>query len=214
MVLVEACVTSLEEAEKAFDLGANRLELCVQLDTGGLTPHLELVADVLETVDLPLSVMVRPRAGSFHMSAQELGRMVRDVNRIADAGADGIVLGVLDAQGQVDVAALSELVDAADPVPVTFHRAFDLVADPVAALEDLVEAGVDRVLTAGGAGTAWDNRDMLARLVDAAGARITIMAGGGIRADHVVDLIDVTQVDDIHARASAIADIMRALRAG
>jgi len=212
MVLVEACVTTLEEAEKAFESGANRLELCVNLDVGGLTPHLELVADVLETVDLPLAVMIRPRAGSFHMNAQELARMERDVTRIADAGADGIVLGVLDAQGQVDVAALSKLVDAADPVPVTFHRAFDGVADPVAALEDLIEAGVDRVLTAGGAGTAWEGRDVLASLVEAAGGRITIMAGGSIRADHVADLVEITGVEDIHARASAIADLMRVVR--
>lgn len=212
MVLVEACVTTLDEAEKAFESGANRLELCVNLDVGGLTPHLELVADVLETVDLPLAVMIRPRAGSFHMNEQELARMERDVTRIADAGADGIVLGVLDAQGQVDVAALSKLVDAADPVPVTFHRAFDGVADPVAALEDLIEAGVDRVLTAGGSGTAWEGRDILAQLVEAADGRITIMAGGSIRADHVADLVEVTGVEDIHARASAIAELMRVVR--
>ncbi len=214
VILVEACVTTLEEAIAASKAGAHRLELCAKLDEGGVTPYLELFNDILDVVELPICVMIRPRPGSFHMTPDEISRMIRDVERFADAGVDGLVVGVLDAKGEPDAGAIAELVDAAHPVPLVFHRAFDQCPDPLKALDVLFDAGIDRILTAGGTGTAWENRATLKALVAAAEGRLTIMAGGGIRADHVQSLIDETGVIDIHARASAIPGIVAALAEG
>lgn len=213
VILVEACVTSVEEAIAASKAGAHRLELCAKLDEGGVTPYLELFNDVLDVVELPICVMIRPRSGSFQMTPQEISRMIRDVERFADAGVDGLVLGVLNDAGEPDIGAVTELVDAAHPVPVVFHRAFDLCTQPLKALDGLFDAGIDRILTAGGNGTAWENRETLKALVAAAEGRLTVMAGGGIRANHVQALIDETGVLDIHARASAISGVVGALAA-
>ncbi|PIQ63065.1 MAG: copper homeostasis protein CutC [Bacteroidetes bacterium CG12_big_fil_rev_8_21_14_0_65_60_17] len=208
VILVEACVTSLEEAEAAAKAGVHRLELCRRLDTGGLSPYVEQFNDILNTVDLPIGVLIRPTDGNFRADTAHLGRLIREVERFCDAGADAIVVGVLGTDNQPDQEAMTEIVNAALPVPVVFHRAFDLCPKPLDALEILFDAGVDRILTSGGEGTAWDNRDRLKELAAAAEGRMTIMAAGGVRADHVQALLEHTGILDVHARASAIPDIM------
>lgn len=214
MVVVEACVTSVAEAVASVRAGAHRLELCVDLEVGGLTPGVELLGAVVEAAGAPVFTMVRPRPGPFRVPPTEIDRMAATVATLRAAGARGIVLGVLDADGGIDGPALSTLVAAARPLPVTFHRAFDEVGDAEAALETLLEMGVARVLTGGGPGRAWDQRDRLAELVRAAADRLTVLAGGGVRDNHVVELVAATGVREVHARAAGIPGVVQALQRG
>ncbi len=213
MTLIEACVTSLEEAAAAWRAGADRNEFCSRLDVGGLTPDASMLSAIRCAVGIPAFAMVRPRPGSFHMNAAEIRHMVDQINELRPAGANGLVLGVLDGRGRIDEAALADLVAAADGRPVTFHRAFDEVARPVEALEALIEAGVARVLTAGGPGTAWEGRGTLQKLVQAAGDRITVVGAGGVRGEHAVALLEETGLTELHARASAIPELVEHVRA-
>ncbi|MBT8337215.1 MAG: copper homeostasis protein CutC [Gemmatimonadetes bacterium] len=210
-VTVEACVTSVAEARAAAEAGAGRLEVCRRLEVGGLTPSAHDLREVTEAVSVPLYAMVRPRAGDYRARAGEVERMLASIEALREAGAAGFVVGVLDGAGAVDTVALAELVDAAGPRPVTFHRAFDEVRDRGAALESLACTGVARVLTSGGAETAWDGRAELQRMVGAAPPGITILAGGRVRGDHVRDLVARTGLREVHARAAGVAGVCRAL---
>lgn len=209
--VVEACVTSAAEAQAAEAAGASRVELCINLEVGGLTPPPKLVEAVKASCTLPVSVLVRSRP-DFLASPADVAEMVQDIARFAALGADGFVLGILDPRGRIDISALSDLVAAAGSVPVVFHKAFDEVPFPLESLESIARAGVSRVLTSGGAATAWEGRATLRELVDRAEDRITVMAGGRVRADHVRQLVRETGVREIHARASAVADLVTALR--
>lgn len=211
-VLVEACVTSRAEAEASARAGVHRLELCVDLEVGGLTPPSDLVEEVVAAVDVPVFAMVRPRAGDFRPRLGEVDAMLRSVENLRRAGAAGFVVGLLDRGGEVHGPATADVVVAAAGLPVTFHRAFDEVPDPQAALESLVNVGVARVLTGGGPGRAWDGRDVLRRLVARGGDRIAVLAGGGVRGDHVAELVRVTGTREVHVRAAGIPGVMEALR--
>lgn len=212
-IVVEACVTGLGEAVACVAVGARRLELCRDLAVGGLTPDLAVARAVCGAVSAPVFAMVRSSAGPFHATPREVDALGRTIADLARAGVSGIVLGFLDRERRIDRAALSDLcaVAVAASLPVTFHRAFDEIAEFEPALESLIEAGVARVLTAGGLRSAWDGRDRLARLVALAGGHITIVAGGGVRADHVGALIEATGVREVHARASAVGGLCGAL---
>jgi copper homeostasis protein CutC len=209
-VLVEACVTGAEEARAAESAGADRLELCRDLDAGGLTPDLRVLEDVLARVTVPVNAMVRLHPGSFRTRAGDVDAMAREIERLVAAGAHGVVLGLLGADDRVDRAATGALVAAASGRPVTFHRAFDATPDLLEALDDLARAGVARVLTAGGPGRALDGASTLAELVRRE-RKVTILAGGRVRGDHVVRLAESTGVREVHARGEAVAAIVRAL---
>lgn len=211
-VLIEAAVESLDDALSAADGAADRLELCLRLDLGGTTPDRELIEVVLDRVDLPVLAMIRPRGGSFTYSARELARMLRDIAMASELGVAGVVLGVLDAQHRVDVAAMRTLMDAAGELPVTFHRAIDRTPDILAALDDVASLGVARVLTSGGAPTAREGITTLASLVERAGDRLRIVAGGGVRAHNVREIVERTGVSDVHARCEGDAQRIRAIR--
>lgn len=186
--------------EAAHAGGAGRLELCAALELEGLTPQDALVRDALAMRDpLPAFAMVRPRAGDFHYSAGELARMLADIERLARLGVQGIVTGALTADDRIDARATGRLVEAAAPLPVTFHRAFDRVARPTDALEELVQLGVRRVLTSGGAASAWEGRRVLRELVEAARGRILVVPGGGVRVDHAALLVAATGAREIHS---------------
>jgi len=200
-MLVEACVESLEEALAAERGGAKRLELCVNMDVGGTTPSPELFRAVRARVGIPIAMMIRPRGGSFVYSNAELESMRRDLDLAAELGADVAVIGVLD-DGRVDVARTRELVTRAGSIPVTFHKAFDVVEDQERDLDVLIDAGVTRVLTSGGAETAIGGADALARLVDQAAGRIIIMPGGKVRGDNVREIVERTSVREVHARCN------------
>lgn len=216
-ILVEAAVESLDDALAAIEGGASRLELCGDLNVGGVTPSASLVSTVLERVGAPVFVMIRPRGGSFTYSRTEFDHMRRDVDSMRGLGVDGIVLGLLDERGGIDVRRTELLVAAADGLPVTFHRAFDRVRDYRDALEAVIDAGVDRVLTSGGAPTALAGVDVLSDLVQQAGDALIVIAGGEVREHNAREIAEHSGVREVHARcesdAARIAGIVAALAA-
>jgi copper homeostasis protein len=213
-VLVEACVDAIDAALEAERGGARRIELCGELLQGGVTPSGGLLSAVWERVDIPVFVLVRPRTGDFLYTREELDVMHRDVAIAKSLDADGVVLGALTADGDVDMPAMRALIDGARPMRVTFHRAFDFARDQDAALDQLLELGVDRVLTSGGAPTALEGAAALRRFVERAGDRLTIVAGGSITASTVADVVRTSGVREVHVRgAASVASAMRHRRA-
>jgi len=198
-VLFESCVDSLQAAVASERGGAGRIELCARLDVAGLTPSLDLVRGCAGAVTIPVFVMVRPRAGDFVYTSGDIDAMVRSIGAAAAAGARGIVTGALGRDATVDADAMRRLIAAARPLPVTFHRAIDATRDRDEALDALIALGVDRVLTSGGAPTALEGADAIARLVARAGGRMTIIAGGSVRAGNVREIVRRTGVREVHA---------------
>jgi copper homeostasis protein len=200
LTLVEAAVETLDSALAAERAGADRIELCDNLSDGGTTPGAGLIVAVAEGTQLPVFVLIRPRAGGFVYSDDEFDVMIRDIELAGRMGVAGIVTGALTPDSRVDAERMRNLVKAAAGLPVTFHRAIDFAMNLPAALEEAIEAGASRVLTSGGAATAWEGMDLIAALVDQARKRITIIAGGGIREHNVRDVIARTGVREVHAR--------------
>jgi copper homeostasis protein len=200
-VLVEACVESVESAVAAAEGGADRVELCDALVEGGTTPSAGSIRLARERLDIGICVMIRPRGGDFLYTDLEFEIMRRDVVTARDLGADGVVLGLLRPDGTVDRERTARLVDDAGPVPVTFHRAFDVSRDPMEALETLIDLGVRRVLTSGQTATALESLPLIAKLVRTAGSRITILAGGGITPANAARVVAETGVGEIHLYA-------------
>jgi len=176
------------------------VELCRRLDLGGLTPALADIVAARRALSIPLHVLIRPCKGAFGYSGAQFERMVAEIGAARAAGADGVVIGALTAASAIDRPAVQRLVATARPLSVTFHRAFDEIADQPTALTDLISLGVDRVLTAGGAPTALEGAVRLRELVDAAGGRIVVMAGGSIRPENVKELVWLSGVTEVHAR--------------
>ena len=197
-ILVEAAVESLDAALAAAEGGAHRIELCADLAQGGTTPTVRLLRDCHSQVVIPIFVLVRPRAGDFVYTEAEHHTMLEQIHRAKDAGAHGIVTGTLTFAHEIAEDRSAELVDAALPWTVTFHRAFDACVELAAALEQLIRLGVERVLTSGGAPTAPEGAARISRLVIQAQRRIEILAGGGIDADNVARLVHETGVREVH----------------
>lgn len=183
-------------AERA---GADRIELCAELTLGGTTPSVAMMKAVRASVRIPVYVMIRPRAGGFFYSEEEFAGMREDIRQAQQCGMNGVVLGILDADGHVDITRTRELVQFAQPLRVTFHRAFDESSDLSAALEAVVETGACRILTSGGRPRAVDGLVVLASLVRQAGNRIAIMPGAGTNAANVEELLRQTSAREIHA---------------
>ncbi|RDI97113.1 copper homeostasis protein CutC [Dyella solisilvae] len=202
--LLEVAANSLASALAAQAGGAGRVELCTALELGGLTPSHGEIALVRERVRLPLYVLIRPRAGDFLYSEQELETMHRDIEACAAFGCDGVVLGVLDAQGNVDRRHGRALVDAAGGMGVTFHRAFDLAPDPLSALDDVMALGVERLLTSGGQRTAMGGAAQIRSLIERAAGRMTVMPGSGIHSDDIAALARQTGAHEFHASAKRV----------
>jgi copper homeostasis protein len=198
-ITLEVCVDSVASAIAAARGGAHRMELCASLIEAGITPSAGMIASVRQAVSIGLQVIIRPRASDFCYSDDEFQVMRRDVMMARQLGADGVVFGILDADGNVDTRRTAELAQFAAPMAVTFHRAFDLSRDLFASLRDLQSTGVHRVLTSGGRQTAAEGAETLERLVAAASGKIIVMAGGGIRDHNVASLIARTGVREIHA---------------
>jgi copper homeostasis protein len=177
-ILFETCVDSVDAALAAQAGGGDRIELCADLLEGGTTPSAGTVQRTLETVRIPVNVIIRPRGGDFCYSEAEFEVMRRDIELVRAWGANGVVIGILHPDGTIDVERTRVLVEAARPLSVTFHRAFDVTRDPYEALETLVSLGVDRVLTTGQESSALEGLDVIASLVQRASDRIIIMPGG------------------------------------
>jgi copper homeostasis protein len=198
---LEVCVDSVEGCVAARAGGADRVELCANLVEGGTTPSLGLLSTARDAADIPVMAMIRPRGGDFLYSSLELDVMRRDIVRAKEAGARGIVLGVLRADGTIDVERTRELTDLARPMEVTFHRAFDMTRDAFEALDALIELGIDRVLTSGQARTVIDGLERITVLVRAAGDRMVVMPGGGLREENIRRVIETTGARDVHFTA-------------
>jgi len=203
-MLVEACVDSVESAVAAERGGARRLELCDNLYDAGTTPSAGMIAAVKTAVRIPVFVIVRPRGGGFVYSPAELDVMRRDVDVARELGADGIVIGVLTREGTIDEDETGRFVEASATLPVTFHRAFDLVPDQHVALERLMVLGVARVLTSGGAPSALAGVEAIASLVRQSTGRIAVMAGGGVREENVSEIVRRTGVSEVHVRPTRV----------
>lgn len=220
MTLVEICLDDLAGVQRAEEAGADRVELCAALGTGGLTPSIGTVAHALQVSSrIGVNVLIRQRPGDFVFDEDELAAMVADIRAVRalerPAGvALGFVIGALLPDGSVDSRATRRLVEACGDAPVTFHKAFDQTPDRAAALEQLVALGIDRVLTSGGAPTAADGSDELAALVTQAGDRIVVLAGGGVRPGTVADLVRRTGVREVHLRAVEDAPSASLVRSG
>jgi len=181
--------------------GAARVELCANLVDGGTTPSWGMLTVLRKRTpqQLDINVIIRPRGGDFAYSEAEFAVMVKDIESAKDAGASGVVLGVLSPDGAVDVPRTKNLVEIANPMSVTFHRAFDVTRDPNEALEACIECGCDRILTSGMASSAMEGAPVIKRLVAAAKGRIVIMAGAGITVENVTEVLVATGVDEVHA---------------
>ncbi|WP_460720868.1 copper homeostasis protein CutC [Nocardia heshunensis] len=199
-VRVEIGVESLGGVRIAEQAGATRVELCSGLTVGGLTPGPALIEAAVEAAGhTQVHVLIRPRPGDFRYSADEVTVMRGDIERVRAAGAHGVVIGVLDEDGHIDPAANTELLAAAEDMEVTFHRAFDVCADPAIGFEQLVELGFTRLLTSGRQISVLDGAALIARLVNLADGRIDVMACGGLRADNARRVIELTGTRDLHA---------------
>jgi copper homeostasis protein len=195
---VEICIDSLESARAAQSGGADRVELCADLPRGGTTPSAGLIESVRRSCSLDLRILVRPRPGDFVYSSDEIEIMHRDVVYAKHVGANGIVIGALRADGSIDQDAMRSLMTTADPLNVTFHRAFDVVSDSYESIEMLAELGVDMVLTSGRRPSAPEGQELIRDLVVRSGGRIRIMAGAGLSPQNVRALVEFTDVQDVH----------------
>lgn len=211
-MLLEIVAYSYAAALAAQQGGADRIELCENTAEGGTTPSLGTVEATRALPNLKLHVMIRPRGGDFLYSDAEVQIMKRDIALAKAAGADGVVLGLLRPDATIDIIRTRELVQAAAGLSVTFHRAFDWAADPAAALEAVIAAGCHRVLTSGQAPTALAGAELIKRLVQQAGGRCTILAGGGISETNVVELVQRTGVREVHASLRGIQTTQMTVR--
>jgi copper homeostasis protein len=197
-MLFELCAESLESAHAAEEGGADRIELCADLAQGGVTPSREMMAGALRILEIPIHVLIRPRAGDFVFSGDEFDCMRRQIESVKRAGASGIATGILLRSGHVDIERTRALIELARPMDVTFHRAFDETADLTQALEDVIETGADSLLTSGGATDVLSGAATIRALADQAAGRIPLIAGGGLRLENLAEVVRLSGVFCLH----------------
>jgi copper homeostasis protein len=206
---VEVCVDSVEGAIAAQRGGAVRVELCDNLFEGGTTPSAGMIALTRQHIDIALHVIIRPRGGDFYYSDLEYAVMRYDVEEAKRLGADGVVIGLLTPEGDIDVERTRGLIELARPLSITFHRAFDVCRHPFAALETLIDLGVDRLLTSGQERSALEGLDLIAGLAQHARDRLVVMPGGGISERNAARIVAASGVAEIHVSArSTVASAM------
>ena len=199
---LESCCTDVEQIRRAQEADARRIELCENLAVGGVTPSAELLKAAISVAKVPVNVLVRPRGGDFVFSAAEADTMLRDIELCREAGAAAVVIGALDSRGDVDMPLMRRLCDAASGMSVTFHRAFDVCADPLAAFEDVLALGCDRLLTSGHESDAFKGRFFIAELVERAAGRIIVMPGCGVRRSNIARIAADTGAVEFHASSA------------
>jgi copper homeostasis protein len=200
-MIVEICANSFESAFNAQQAGAHRIELCSELAVGGITPSYGLIEQVMTSLMIPVFVLVRPRSGDFNYSDAEFKIIKKDIELCKKLGCSGIVSGVLNRDNSIDILRTQELVELAKPLPFVFHRAFDLVPDPISALNELMEIGVQRVLTSGQESTALRGLELIQKLKSQAKNRITILPGGGINLENAIQFKEAG-FNEIHCSLS------------
>ncbi|NCB01263.1 MAG: copper homeostasis protein CutC [Spirochaetia bacterium] len=195
---IEICLDSVESVLAAEKGGASRVEFCSDLFEGGLTPTLGAFKTAKKYTHIPLNVMIRPRGGDFCYTELEFETMMNDASIFKEAGADALVFGLLTKDGRIDKERTSALIDIARPLPVTFHRAFDMTRDPFEALEDLITLQVDRILTSGHEPSVPEGLPLLLKLIEQAGSRIIIMPGAGINERNFTMIHTLLQASEYH----------------
>ena len=216
-MLLEICAFNLPAALVAQRAGADRIEFCSGPEEGGVTPSAGLIRMAREKLRIPLYPIIRPREGDFLYSEEEFEVMLRDVAWCREIGCDGVVIGILLADGSVDLARCAKLVETAYPLGVTFHRAFDRARDPFVALETVIGIGCERILTSGQRPVAMEGVELLRELVREADERIVIMPGSGVRASNIAELAAQTGAVEFHtsarvAQPSAMEFVNEAMR--
>lgn len=201
MAILEICAGSVESVIAARDGGAQRIELCAALEVGGVTPSAGLIAEARKIDGLTLNVIIRPRGGDFLYNEYEAACMEQDIRTCKQLGVDGVVIGALTPDGDIDAVLCKRLIAAAKGMSITFHRAFDMCRDPKKALEELIAMGCDRVLTSGQAATAEAGIPLLKELVQQACRRIIIMPGCGVNSNNAAAILSATGATEIHASA-------------
>ena len=197
-MLLEVCANSVESAIAAEKGGTQRVELCDNIPEGGTTPSHAVIALARKHLSIDLHVIIRPRGGDFLYSSLELEIMKQDIIAAKNLGADGVVFGVLTREGNIDKTVCRQLLEVAYPMRTTFHRAFDMVADPYASLEDIISLGFDNLLTSGLQPKAYDGIPLIKKLVEQAKERITIMPGSGINEDNIKEIATETKAKAFH----------------
>ena len=203
---LEVIAFTIESVLLAQQSGAHRIELCDNPAEGGTTPGYGMIKTAREKTSLLLYPIIRPRSGDFLYSDEAFEIMKRDVLLCKELGCDGLVIGLLQPDGSIDKKRTTALVEAAYPLGVTFHRAFDRVANPFEALEDIITTGCERILTSGLKPTATEGAETLAQLVRQANDRIIIMPGSGVRSENIVALARQTGAIEFHSSARKMAD--------
>ncbi|OED44850.1 copper homeostasis protein CutC [Endozoicomonas sp. (ex Bugula neritina AB1)] len=196
--IVEVCIDNIESLPVAVSAGADRIELCSALALGGLTPTAGYVKKAVELSSVPIYSIIRHRGGDFVFNEDEIDLMVADIVLMKQLGASGVVVGALTAEGEVNTEALQRFMIAADGMGVTFHRAFDLVKNPVEALEIIIKHGCERILTSGQQAAAAEGTALIQTLVKQAGGRISIMPGAGINSNNVLHILQTTEAREFH----------------
>lgn len=198
----EVCANSVESCIAAQRGGADRVELCAGIPEGGTTPSYgEIKTARRMLTDTRLHVIIRPRGGDFLYTPLELERMKEDIKICRELGADGVVFGCLTADGDVDMAKNRELMECADGMATTFHRAFDRATNPAKAMEDIISLGFDRILTSGQQPKAIEGTVLLAKLQKQADGRIILLAGSGVTEDNILELYRATGINEYHFSA-------------
>lgn len=201
-MLFELCAENLESALAAQAGGADRIELCRDLSVGGVTPPRTLIVEVIGALDIPVHVLIRPRAGDFVFSSNEFEAMRRQIDAVKRAGASGIATGLLLSNGRVDVSRTRALIEQARPMDVTFHRAFDETPELAEALDDVIQTGADSLLTSGGAPDVLTGAVTIRALAEQAGDRIQLLAGGGLRLENLAEVVRLSGVCCLHGSLS------------
>ena len=199
--ILEVCAGSVESVAAARNGGAARVELCSALEIGGITPSVGLIIEARHIEGIALNVLIRPRGGDFLYNESEVATMEQDIIAARQCGADGVVIGALTAEGDVDVQVCNRLIKAAEGMSITFHRAFDMCRNPFLALEDIISLGCHRILTSGQAASAYAGITLIKQLVEAAQGRISIMPGCGVNATNATAILNSTGCYEIHASA-------------
>jgi copper homeostasis protein len=203
---LEICVDSVESAIIAQSSGANRVELCDNLMEGGTTPGYGTISSARNNLTIGLNVIIRPKGGDFLYSDLEFDIMRRDIECCGEIGVDGIVLGLLKPDGNIDTDRTARLIEIARPMSVTFHRAFDMCSDPIRGLEDVIASGADRLLTSGQKNKATEGSELIRQLIRKAGRRIIIMPGSGINKSNIEVIAKLTGAIEFHTTARRIVE--------
>jgi copper homeostasis protein len=209
-MIKEACVETFDEAVSAEKNGADRIELCADLHLDGLTPSFELMQKTCATLKIPVMVMIRPRGGDFVYSEEEISQMKLDIDKAKKAGAAGVVFGLLTKDNQIDAENTRVLAEHTQPLPVTFHKAIDLLADPVDGAKILAGIpGITRILTSGGKTTAKEGTDVIRKMIEAAAGKIVILVAGKITRENLNEIEKITGGTEFHGK-KIVGDLVSA----